>query len=76
MVVNENEGMLFGAVGVKVHDQTKGGSGDGQAKVNTFAVLAVTMRTNVLVDGVSFLQEGVGGPRLFLVTNFVMVLLR
>ena len=58
MLVEVNEGMLFGAAGGKVRGQTAGECVGCHAKINTIAVLAVTLRTNVLIDDVSFLKEG------------------
>ena len=58
MLVVVNEGLLFGAAGGKVHGQTAGDCGCGHAKINTIEVLAVTVRTSLLVDGFSFLREG------------------
>ena len=75
MLVVVNECMLFGASGGRVHGQTAGNSGAGHVNINTIAVLAVTVRKSVLVDDVSmFFRRGVGGPWLFLVTSFVMLL--
>ena len=66
MLVVVNQGMLFGAAEGKVHAQTAGDCVGGHAYINTIAVLAVTVRTSVLVDDVCFLQEG-GGRTLVVV---------
>ena len=43
-----------------MHGQTAGDCGGGHANIKVIAVLAVTVRTTVLVDDVCFLQEGGG----------------
>ena len=57
ILVVSNEGMLFLAAGCKVHGQTAGDCGGGPADINTILRCShVTVRTNVLVYDVCFLQ--------------------
>ena len=57
-------------------EKTAGNCGGCHANINTIAVLAVNVRTSVLVDDVSFLQEGDGKNLLVLcfATFFLMVI--